>query len=60
MSVHVMTLGQNWMCNIMHNGHVIPMILKHVETNEFGQVWCDENGTAYTVVNKLYPVEANW
>ncbi|QIG60582.1 hypothetical protein VPT02_006 [Vibrio phage VPT02] len=44
----------------MHNGHVIPMILKHVETNEFGQVWCDENGTAYTVVNKLYPVEANW
>ncbi|QKN84650.1 hypothetical protein BBMUFFIN_206 [Vibrio phage BBMuffin] len=52
-----MTLGQTWMCNIMHNGHIVPMILKHVETNEFGQVWQDENGMAYAVVNKLYPVE---
>ncbi len=57
MSVHIMTLGQKWMCNVMHKGHIVPMILKHVRTTEFGQVWCDDSGTAYAVVNKLYPVE---
>lgn len=57
MSIHASTLGQCWMCNIRHNGYTVPMLLKHVENNEFGQVWKDENGTQYVVLEKLYRME---
>ncbi|AUG85013.1 hypothetical protein FDJ19_gp107 [Vibrio phage Ceto] len=64
MKVHVETLGQVWMCNIAFMGemqyYTIPMAMKHVENTEFGQVWQNEQGEQFDVIEKLYQLEATW